>query len=329
MVYTNSLARQYFGSDRASGIGRPITDVLPLTAEHWDRLAADSAGGVPPGSAALQDGEFDLGKRKYRYRGFPVALRGSERQQAGLVIWDITEQQQLQDQLIQAEKLASLGTLVFGMAHEINNPVQGIMGMAEIILSEDDPAKIKEYAQDIVNFSTHVGTVVRTFASYARPATREGEVEIDLNDRLSEAVKMVERCPQFGRVQVVTEFQPVPCLLARRAEIDQVFVNLISNAVEAMGGKGRLTLTTSGDGSSVTARVMDTGPGIPKAVVGKIFDPFFTTKEPGKGSGLGLSIVYKIITKYGGTIRVETEEGKSTTFIIRFPITKKEGHHGH
>ena len=179
-----------------------------------------------------------------------------------------------------------------------------------------------------MNFSTHVGTVVRDFASYAKPATREGEIEIDLNDRISEAVKMVEHCPQFGQVEVVTEFQPVPCLLARRAEIDQVFVNLISNAVEAMGGKGRLTLSTGGEGNSVTARVADTGPGIPKAVVGKIFDPFFTTKDPGKGSGLGLSIAHKIITKYGGTIRIESEEGKGTTFIIRFAITKKEGHHG-
>jgi PAS domain S-box-containing protein len=314
VVYTNLLARQYFGSGRATGIGRRISDVLPLSSEQWD-------GPVPP------EGEFDLARRNYRYREFPVALRGSERRQTGLVIWDITEQQQLQDQLIQAEKLASLGTLVFGMAHEINNPVQGIMGMAEIIMTEDDPARIKEYAQDIVNFSAHVGTVVRNFSSYARPATREGEAELDLNERLCEAVKLVQRCPQFGQVEVTMDFQPMPPVLARRAEIDQVFVNLISNAVEAMAGKGRLTLASRVESGRITARIGDTGPGIPKAVVGKLFDPFFTTKEPGKGSGLGLSIVYKIVTKYGGRIRVETEEGKGTTFVLQFPGAKKEEHH--
>jgi PAS domain S-box-containing protein len=328
VIYTNLLARQYFGSGRATGIGRPVADVLPLSSEQWARLAVTSAGGAHPGSSTLPDGEFDFARREYRYRGFPVALRGSEREQTGLVIWDITEQQQLQDQLIQAEKLASLGTLVFGMAHEINNPVQGIMGMAEIILSEEDPAKIKEYAQDIVNFSAHVGTVVRNFSAYARPATREGEVEVDINERLSEAVKLVQRCPQFGHVEVAADFNPVSPVLARRAEIDQIFVNLISNAVEAMGGKGRLTLATRAKGGFVTARVADTGPGIPKAAVGKIFDPFFTTKEPGKGSGLGLSIVYKIVTKYGGHIRVETEEGRGTTFVLQFPGTRKEDQHG-
>ncbi len=320
VIYTNHLARQYFGSNRCTGIGRSVLDVLPLTTSQWGSLATTTV--AEPGSdcPTQPDGEFDLSKRKYRYRAFPVALRGSERQQTGLVIWDTTEQQQLQDQLIQAEKLASLGTLVFGMAHEINNPVQGIMGMAEIILSEEDPAKIKEYAQDIVNFSAHVGTVVRNFAAYARPATRDGEVSVDLNERLNEGVKMVQRCPQFGRVDVVTDFRPLPPLLARRAEIDQVFVNLISNAVEAMGGDGRLTLATCMDSNVIEARIGDTGPGIPKAVIPKIFDPFFTTKDPGKGTGLGLSIAYKIVTKYGGTIRAESHEGEGTTFTVHFPL---------
>ncbi len=328
VVYTNSLARQYFGSERASGIGRRVTEVLPLTVEQWHHLVVVGSAGIVPGSTASQDGEFEIGKRKYRYCCFPVALRGSERQQTGLVIWDITEQQQLQDQLIQVEKLASLGTLVFGMAHEINNPVQSIMGMAEILLEEDDPAKIKEYARDIVDSSTHVGTVVRNFAAYARLATREEEMEVDLNERISEAVKLVQRCPQFGCVEVMTELRPIPPLHARRAEVEQVFVNLISNAVEAMEGKGTLALSTRFNDQTVVAKIADTGPGIPKSAIGKIFDPFFTTKDPGKGTGLGLSIVHKIVTKYGGSIRVESEEDKGTTFIIHFPISTKEGHHG-
>ena len=121
-------------------------------------------------------------------------------------------------------------------------------------------------------------------------------------------------------VEVLARFDPIPRVKARQAEVDQVFVNLISNAVQAMDGKGRLTLATSESRDAVTASVSDTGSGIPKSVMGKIFDPFFTTKDPGKGTGLGLSIAYKIVSKYGGTIHVESEEGKGSKFTIQFPV---------
>jgi PAS domain S-box-containing protein len=323
VVYMNSLARQFFVSEGPPVSHCRVTDFLPLSAAEWKRLVNDSTD-AREARAAFDEGRFEINNRKYAYRGFPVTLRGCNGRQIGLVIWDTTEQQRLLDQLIQAEKLASLGTLVFGMAHEINNPVQGIMGMAEVILTEDDPDKIREYARDIVNFSAHVGTVVRNFAAYARPATREGEAALDINDRLGEAIKLVQRCPQFGQTEVKVDFEPVPAVHARRAEIDQVFVNLISNAVEAMGGRGLLTLTTRVEGSTVVAGIADTGHGIPKAVLGKIFDPFFTTKAPGKGTGLGLSIVYQIVAKYGGKIRVESTEGVGTRFLLAFPISKEE-----
>jgi signal transduction histidine kinase len=226
---------------------------------------------------------------------------------------------QLLEQLIHAEKLASLGMLVSGMAHEINNPVHGILAMAEIILEERDPVKIKEYAEDIAGYSKHVAAVVHDCASYARPASRESPTQINLNNRLLEAVKMVRRNPRFGNVEVVTAFNPLPSLLGRRSEIDQIFVNLISNAVQAMQGDGRLTLATHAEADLISVSVTDTGIGIPQANLKHIFDPFFTTKEPGKGTGLGLSIVQKIVVKYKGTIIVESEEAKGTTFQVRFP----------
>jgi signal transduction histidine kinase len=240
------------------------------------------------------------------------------------VISDVTEEKQLQDQLVQAERLASLGTLISGMAHEVNNPAQAILGMAEIILEETAPEKIKEYALDIVCYSQHIATVVRDFVSYARPTFQDGESEIDLNDRLREALRMVQRGPDFGWVEVVTESQPLPLIRAHRAEVDQVFINLISNAVQAMKGTGKLTLATRLQGGSVVASISDAGCGIPKAQLHRIFDPFFTTKEPGKGTGLGLSIVYTIVAKYGGQISVESEEGIGTTFTITFPVNNSQ-----
>lgn len=224
--------------------------------------------------------------------------------------------------VIQTEKLASLGTLVSGMAHEINNPAQGILAIAELIMVEDDQTKIREYAKDIVSYSKHIATVVRDFACYARPNAQDEVVEIDLRERLGEAVKMVKRCPHFGQVEVVTQFRDVPRFRARRVEIDQVFVNLVSNAVQAMQGKGRLRLATCVQGEDVVAEVLDTGCGIPKAVLHKIYDPFFTTKEPGKGTGLGLSISYRIVKEHRGEISCESVHGGGTEFIVRLPVER-------
>jgi PAS domain S-box-containing protein len=331
IVYANSLASHHFGLAGASLLGRCIFDIVPIPRGPWDRLAANLPFSASHNGHPVHDGEFESRKSIYQYRMFPVALYGTDEAQTGVVISDITEQKQLQDQLIQAEKLSSLGTLVSGMAHEINNPMHGILAMAEIILEETDPEKIREYAQDIVSYSKHAATVVRDFACYARPASGDREVEIDLNERLLEALKMVRRNPQFGDIEIVKDFAPLPSLWVRRSEIDQVFVNLISNAAHAMAGQGCLTLRTCADGDRITASITDTGSGIPRANLSRIFDPFFTTKDPGKGTGLGLSIVYKIVSKYEGTLTVDSEEDKGATFSIHFPAAKvcrKEAHHG-
>jgi len=321
VVYANPVAQQHFGAGRDKLVGCHVLEFLPLPRTAWTGLFNAFMAAGSEGRRAQPEGEFEAQGRAYQYRLFPIHL-GEAEQQVGLVIWDVTEQKHLHDQLIQTEKLASLGTLVSGMAHEINNPVQGILGMAEIIQEETDPDKIKEYAGDIAAYSRHVATVVRDFACYARPSARDEEVPIDLNERMTEAVKMVRRCPQFGTVSVVTDFQAVPHVQARRTEVDQVFVNLISNAVQAMGGSGQLTLHTSAREDAVTASIADTGCGIPKTIMSKIFDPFFTTKDPGKGTGLGLSVVYKIMSKYRGRVAVASREGAGTTFTVYFPLDK-------
>lgn len=321
IVYANPLTSRHFWPEHSTLAGSALQEVLPLSPSQWKHLVNDLEAAAADGGP-VREREFRARARVYRYRPFPVTLRGDHRHQVGLVIWDVTEQKLLQEQLIQAEKLASLGTLVSGMAHEVNNPVQGIMGMAEIILQEPDLNKMREYARDIVAYSEHIGAVVRGFAMYARPSSRDGEVEVDLGERLCEAVKLIQRCPQFGHVEVLMEFEPLPKMRARRSEIDQVFVNLISNAVDAMKGTGRLTLATQWTDQMACIRIADTGCGIPQTMIGKIFDPFVTTKDPGKGTGLGLSIAHTIVSKYDGRISVESEEGKGTTFTIRFPIER-------
>jgi signal transduction histidine kinase len=161
--------------------------------------------------------------------------------------------------------------------------------------------------------------------SYSRAAKKEEQGLVDLNEVLEETLKMVRLVAPKTPVEVVKKFQPVEKIHGNIGEIQQVFTNLITNAFQAMDGRGgELVLSTRSIGDSVEVKVSDDGMGIPRKYLNQIFDPFFTTKKPGEGTGLGLNIVYRIVTKYEGTINVESEEQVGTTFTIRFPIRRAE-----
>jgi len=236
---------------------------------------------------------------------------------------DVTEEQRLHEQLIQSEKLAGIGILASGVAHEINNPLTGIIGMAEASLEEEDISTIKSYLTDILNCGQRISEIVKGLRSYCRVAKQEEQNPIDMNDVLEESLKMVRLAVKTSSVEVVKKFQPIDNVVANLGEIQQVFTNLITNAFQVMDGKGGiLTLRTRSLRDSVEVKVSDNGMGIPQKHLSQIFDPFFTTKKTGEGTGLGLNIVYRIVTKYGGTIDVESREGLGTTFILRFPTRR-------
>jgi signal transduction histidine kinase len=238
---------------------------------------------------------------------------------------DVTEEQRLQEQLIQSEKLAGIGILASGVAHEINNPLTGIIGMTEASLEEEDISTIRSYLTDILNCGQRISEIVKGLRSYCRTAKQEEQNLIDMNDVLEESLKMVRLAAKTSSVEVVKKFQPIDKVMANLGEIQQVFTNLITNAFQAMDGKESiLTLSTRSLRDSVEVKVSDNGMGIPQKHLSQIFDPFFTTKNPREGTGLGLNIVYRIVTKYGGTIDVESKEGLGTTFTLQFPIRRNE-----
>jgi signal transduction histidine kinase len=234
---------------------------------------------------------------------------------------DITEEQRLQEQLIQSEKLAGIGILASGVTHEINNPLSGIIGMAEIALEEEDPSKNRDYLKDILICAQRISEIVKGLKSYSRAAKKEDLSPVDLNEVLEESWKMVCLAIKNPPLEVIKKFQPIEKIQANIGEIQQVFTNLITNAFQAMngGGEGKLILATRSLKDSVEVKVSDNGLGIPQKYLNQIFDPFFTTKKPGEGTGLGLNIVYRIVTKYEGTIEVESKEQVGTTFTIKFP----------
>jgi signal transduction histidine kinase len=238
---------------------------------------------------------------------------------------DVTEEQQLQEQLIQSEKLAGIGILASGVTHEINNPLSGIIGMAEIALEEDDPSKNKDYLKDILTCAQRISEIVKGLKSYSRAAKKEDQSPVDLNEVLEESLKMVHLATKTISVEVIKQFQPIERIKANMGEIQQVFTNLITNAFQAMDGNGgKLVLSTRSLKDSVEVKVTDSGMGIPQKYLNQIFDPFFTTKKLGEGTGLGLNIVYRIVTKYEGTIDVESKEQIGTTFTIKFPARRVE-----
>ena len=240
-------------------------------------------------------------------------------------IEDITEEQKLQEQLIQSEKLAGVGVLASGVAHEINNPLSGIIGMAEIAMEEENLSEIKSYLKDIFNCGEKISEIVKGLRSYSRIAKQGEQSLVDLNEVLEESLKMVRLATQTTSIEVIKKFQSVDKIEANAGEVQQVFTNLITNAFQAMNGKGgMLTLSTRSLKDSVEIKVSDNGMGIPQKYINKIFDPFFTTKKIGEGTGLGLNIVYRLVTKYEGTLDVESKEGIGTTFTIKFPIRRDE-----
>jgi signal transduction histidine kinase len=224
----------------------------------------------------------------------------------------------VQQQMIQSERLAEIGIMSAGIAHEVNNPLSVMLGKAEMILEEDDPAHIKKYAQDIIKYSKKASDIVKRITFYSRAASSPGK-RVNLNEQLKEAIKISKYSVNFDNVELLTDCQDVPLINGNAGEIEQVFVNLLNNAVEAMQGTGRLSVTSRHENGAVVITIKDTGPGIGKENLNKLFTPFFTTKDHGKGTGLGLNIVHKIIMNHRGSISVESEEGKGTAFIVRFP----------
>jgi len=224
--------------------------------------------------------------------------------------------------LSQSEKLASVGRLAAGVAHEINNPLTGVLTYSHLLLKKAPPdSSDREDLEVIVRETTRCRKIVKELLDFARDSKSETKPG-NLNKVIRDTISLVENQFSFQRAKIQAELAPdLPEAPMDSSEMQQVFTNLALNAAEAMPNGGVITIRTSldGDGSFVRAEVSDTGMGISEENMSKIFDPFFTTKEAGAGTGLGLAVTYGIIQRHEGTIEVKSEVGKGTTFRIRLP----------
>ena len=229
----------------------------------------------------------------------------------------------MQARVAQSERLASLGMLAAGVAHEVNNPLGGILALTGLTVEDmanDDPNR--ENLEEVIRQTERCRDIVKGLLEFSRQSKGNTEA-VDFNQVLSDTLSLVGKQALFFNINVVWRLAPeLPTVEADRAQFQQVFINILMNAAQAMHERGTITIATRHDASAgaVEVAISDTGEGIPPEQIGRIFDPFFTTKESGHGTGLGLSIAYGIVTTHRGSISVESEVGKGSTFVIRMPV---------
>lgn len=254
----------------------------------------------------------ELGELEIAFNSMATALREREEELE-------TERQR---QLMRTEKLAALGRMAAGIAHEINNPLTGVLMYGHLLLDElPQDSQGREDAEIIVSETTRCRGIVRDLLDFSRESVSQKEMA-NINDILVKTISIIEKHVYFEKVEIAKELaEELPMIMVNVNEIEQVLINFTLNAAEAMSDGGTLTLKTiyNDATSSINIEVADTGYGIPEENIDKIFDPFFTTKEQEKGTGLGLAVSYGIIKRHGGSVDVKSTVGKGTTFIITLP----------
>ncbi len=240
---------------------------------------------------------------------------------------DITERKKIQEQLIVTDRLSSVGELASGIAHELNNPLTGVIGFAQLLLEKDVSDDVREDIRVIYGEAQRAAQVVKGLLTFARKHTPVKQL-VNINSIIDKVLELRAYEQRVSNIQVNTRFPPdLPEIMADYFQLQQVFLNIIINAEHFMieaRNRGVLTITTERAGDIIKASFADDGPGISKENLGYLFDPFFTTKEVGKGTGLGLSICHGIITEHGGRIYAESELDKGATFVIELPIRSSD-----
>jgi len=318
----NSALERLYGIPRSEALGKTLEEIFP------PELRKELAGASDP--------HHTLNLYKFRLRNAEdrtlivnlsvVPLIGNENQVIGrlLIFTDLTERVNLEDQLVQAEKLSSIGLLAAGVAHEVNTPLAVITSNAQLLMREMDAADPRTRTlEKITKQAFRASEIANNLLKFSRVGGSEYS-DLDLNRVISETLSLVEPMLKAAKISVNSQLGPaLPTVFGNAGKLQQVFMNLIMNARDAMPRGGELTIGTEAENSSVHVEVTDNGVGIPADQLHKIFDPFFTTKATSRGTGLGLAVTYGIIREHSGSIQVDSVVGRGTTFRLELPAVRK------
>lgn len=303
------------GADFAGAVAEaaPLVSELLAAAQRLER----------PGPIELRR---ERDSRRLRLTAAPLSGPGAEASVV-ILVEDVTEQRAMEAQLIQNEKMASIGQLVSGVAHELNNPLTSIAGLAELLLEPTMrvPDPTREHLRVIHDQAERAARIVRNLLTFARPSTLAKE-PVDLNDVVGRTALLISYELRLRGIELERTLDPEAVrVVGDRYELQQVLLNLLTNAVHAVSTlppdrPRRITLATVRSAGRATLRVRDTGPGIPPELVPHVFTPFFTTKGPGQGTGLGLSVSYGLIEAHGGRISYNPAPDGGAEFVVSLPL---------
>jgi PAS domain S-box-containing protein len=318
----NSALEHLYGLSRSEALGRTLEAIFP--SELRTELSR------------VSDPHHTLNLYKFRLRNVEdralivnlsvVPLIGKENQVIGrlLIFTDLTERVNLEDQLMQAEKLSSIGLLAAGVAHEVNTPLTVITSNAQMLMRQMEPDDPRTRTLDkIIAQAFRASEIANNLLKFSRLGSSD-YADLDVNRVISESLSLVEPMLKAAKVTINAQLKPsLPPVCGNSGKLQQVFMNLIMNARDAMPRGGELTISSECENSTVYVEVTDNGVGIPADNLNKIFDPFFTTKATSRGTGLGLAVTYGIIREHSGTIQVDSVVGRGTTFRLEFPAVRK------
>jgi len=308
VTYWNASMEMITGTEKSDALGKSANGLLTcLEPRLFD--------------PAIKEGEITC-KRSFDpqiiLKGYVSRLTGARRGYV-LVLEDITEKKKFEEELFRATKHASVGRLAAGVSHEIGNPLASISSLVQEMLSEDGSPFVKSSLETINQHVHRIARIVRNLGDFARLYPRQ-RVPTSLGDILQNTIDLVKFDKNFRKIEIKTEVQGTPPLKIDPDQIQQVFLNLLLNARDAMPEGGTLDISIRKEQDHVRLVFADTGVGIHADVKDKVFDPFFTTKGPAHGTGLGLSICYSIIKDHGGTIEIASAKDRGTKFIIHLPF---------
>ena len=334
----NSQIEQLSGVPRARALGRPLSELFPADlCEQFDRVRGETGihhiyKFVLKSATAAANGNGNSNGHglpaRFREATLNIAIAplvSKDQQQIGrLIIFDdVTDRAELEQRLVQADKLSSIGLLAAGVAHEVNTPLAVISTYAQMLAKQVAEDSQKSLILDKIAKQTfRASEIVNSLLNFSRTSTTSFG-DVGLNRVVQETLSLLEHQLQKAGIQIKTDFQPdLPPVYGNGGKLQQVFLNLFLNARDAMASGGTLEIRTWSEGAGVKVEVSDDGPGIAPEHVHRIYDPFFTTKAARKGTGLGLSVTYGIIQEHGGSIEVANRPAGGARFRIELPLSK-------